>query len=53
MATAVDYIEFVAERVSAAVTERMAGGAVRYRKMFGEYMVYVNDRRGQIECIVI
>ena len=37
MATSNDYIEFVAERVDKF-------GAIRTRKMFGEYMVYLNDR---------
>ena len=37
MATSTDYIEFVAERVDKF-------GAIRTRKMFGEYMVYLNDR---------
>lgn len=37
MATSTDYIEFVAKRVDKF-------GAIRTRKMFGEYMVYLNDR---------
>ena len=37
MATSTDYIEFVAERVDKF-------GAIRTRKMFGEYMVYLNDK---------
>ena len=37
MATAKDYMEYVCERLSEC-------GDVRYRKMFGEYMVYVNDK---------
>ena len=37
MATSVEYIEFVRERL-----DRF--GSVRTRKMFGEYMVYFNDR---------
>lgn len=37
MATSVDYIDFVKERI-----DRF--GAIRTRKMFGEYMVYFNDR---------
>ena len=36
MATTKDYIEYVCERLHGA-------GGLRYRKMFGEYMVYVND----------
>lgn len=37
MATSAEYIEFVRERI-----EKF--GAIRTRKMFGEYMVYLNDR---------
>ncbi|HAX83710.1 MAG TPA: hypothetical protein DCY15_04310 [Ruminococcaceae bacterium] len=37
MATSVEYIEFVREKL-----DRF--GSVRTRKMFGEYMVYFNDR---------
>ena len=35
MATTPDFVEFVCEQISGA-------GDIRYRKMFGEYMVYVN-----------
>ena len=37
MATRPDFIEYVCSQ-----TEGI--GAVRYKKMFGEYMVYVNDK---------
>lgn len=37
MATTIDYIEFVCEQLSNY-------GDVRYKKMFGEYMVYIDDR---------
>lgn len=37
MATTAHYIEFVCERLAGV-------GAVRYRKMFDEYTVYVNDK---------
>lgn len=37
MATSPAYIAFVCEQLSGL-------GAVRSRKMFGEYMVYVNDK---------
>jgi TfoX/Sxy family transcriptional regulator of competence genes len=43
MATTPDYIEFVCEQVREA-------GAVRYKKMFGEYMVYVNDKPILLVC---
>ena len=43
MATTVDYIEFVCGQVRDA-------GAVRYKKMFGEYMVYVNDKPILLVC---
>lgn len=37
MATTQDYIEYVCERLPDC-------GNVRYRKMFSEYMVYINDK---------
>lgn len=37
MATTEDFIEYVCKQIEQT-------GAVRYRKMFGEYMVYVNDK---------
>ena len=37
MATTQDYMEYVRERLPEC-------GDVRYRKMFGEYMVYLNDK---------
>ena len=37
MATSSEYIEFVCEKIKDF-------GAVRSRKMFGEYMVYLNDK---------
>lgn len=43
MATTEDFIRFVADQVADA-------GIVRYRKMFGEYMVYVNDRPVLLVC---
>lgn len=43
MATAADYIEFVCEQLSGV-------GVVRSRKMFGEYMVYVNDKPILLVC---
>jgi TfoX/Sxy family transcriptional regulator of competence genes len=43
MATSVDYIEFVCGQVGNT-------GAVHYKKMFGEYMVYVNDKPILLVC---
>jgi TfoX/Sxy family transcriptional regulator of competence genes len=43
MATTLEYIEYVAAQVADC-------GAVRYKKMFGEYMVYIpptGDEYGQ------
>ncbi len=37
MATSKEYIEFVCERIQSF-------GNIRYRKMFGEYMAYLNDK---------
>lgn len=43
MATDLSYIDFV--------TEQLRGlGEVRYRKMFGEYMVYVDDKPLVLVC---
>ena len=43
MATSVEYVEYVCEQVRGT-------GDVRYRKMFGEYMVYVNDKPVLLVC---
>lgn len=43
MATTADFIEYVCEQIRGA-------GAIRYRKMFGEYMVYVNDKPILLVC---
>lgn len=43
MATSLDYIEFVAGQIKGDY-------AVRYKKMFGEYMVYVNDKPVLLVC---
>ena len=43
MATSVDYIEFVMEQITGV-------GDIRYKKMFGEYMVYVNDKPVLLVC---
>ena len=37
MATTLEYIEYVCEQLQGI-------GDIRYKKMFGEYMVYVNDK---------
>ncbi len=44
MATSVDFMEYVCAQLSDC------GGAVRYRKMFGEYMVYLNDKPILLVC---
>lgn len=43
MATSVDFIEFVCEQLP-------DGFSVRYKKMFGEYMVYANDKPILLVC---
>ncbi|MCL1879975.1 MAG: TfoX/Sxy family protein [Actinomycetia bacterium] len=43
MATTVDFIEYVCGQIEGA-------GAVRYKKMFGEYMVYVDDKPILLVC---
>lgn len=43
MATTIDYIEYVCEQIQGV-------GEIRYKKMFGEYMVYVNNKPVIIVC---
>lgn len=43
MATTVEFIEFVCSQIDAAYQ-------VRYRKMFGEYMVYANNKPILLVC---
>lgn len=43
MATSLDFIEYACEQISGV-------GAIRYRKMFGEYMAYVNDKPILLIC---
>lgn len=43
MATTNEYIEYVCEQINGI-------GAIRYKKMFGEFMVYVNDKPIIIVC---
>jgi TfoX/Sxy family transcriptional regulator of competence genes len=43
MSTTQDFVEYVTSQID----ERFA---VRYRKMFGEYMVYVNDKPILLVC---
>ncbi len=46
MPTSQEFIEFVCEQITSAPSIR----AVRYRKMFGEYMVYANDKPILLVC---
>ena len=43
MATSLDYIEYVAEQAADC-------GMVRYKKMFGEYMVYIDEKPILLVC---
>ena len=43
MATTNEYIEYVCEQIKGI-------GEIRYKKMFGEFMVYVNDKPIIIVC---
>ncbi|MDR0885660.1 MAG: TfoX/Sxy family protein [Clostridiales Family XIII bacterium] len=43
MATSVNFIEYVCAQITGT-------GDIRYRKMFGEYMVYVNDKPILLVC---
>jgi TfoX/Sxy family transcriptional regulator of competence genes len=47
MATTQDYIEFVYDQVCGV---GIPSECVRYKKMFGEYMVYVNDKPLLLVC---
>ena len=43
MATDLEFIQYVCEQISET-------GRIRYRKMFGEYMAYVNDKPILLVC---
>ena len=43
MATDLEFIQYVCDQINET-------GRVRYRKMFGEYMVYVNDKPLLLVC---
>jgi len=43
MACSLDFIEFVSSQIATA-------GTVRYRKMFGDYMVYVDEKPVVLVC---
>lgn len=43
MATTNEYIEYVCEQIKGV-------GEIRYKKMFGEFMIYVNDKPIIIVC---
>lgn len=43
MATSIDFIDFVCDQIRDV-------GMIRYKKMFGEYMVYVNDKPVLLVC---
>ena len=43
MATSIEYIEFVCGQIKEI-------GEIRYRKMFGEYTVYINDKPIILVC---
>lgn len=43
MATSIDFIDFVCDQIRDV-------GEIRYKKMFGEYMIYVNDKPVLLVC---
>ena len=43
MATDLEFIQYICDQINTT-------GKVRYRKMFGEYMVYVNDKPILLVC---
>lgn len=43
MASSLDYVEFVCEQIK-------DDWSIRYKKMFGEYMIYLNDKPVLLVC---
>lgn len=43
MSTTLDFIEYVCDQIAGV-------GKIRYKKMFGEYMVYVNEKPILLVC---
>ncbi|MPW26737.1 transcriptional regulator [Alkalibaculum sp. M08DMB] len=43
MATSVEYMEYICDQIRGI-------GDIRYKKMFGEYMLYVNDKPILLVC---
>ena len=43
MATTIEYIEYICEQIKGI-------GEIRYKKMFGEFMVYVNEKHAVSCC---
>lgn len=43
MATSIEYVEFVCDQIKDV-------GAVRFKKMFGEYLIYVNEKPVLLVC---
>jgi len=43
MATTIDFIDYIYEQIEGV-------GTLRHRKMFGEYMVYINDKPILLVC---
>ena len=43
MATSLDFIEYACDQIRGV-------GVIRYRKMFGEYMIYINDKPILLVC---
>ncbi|MDR0379340.1 MAG: TfoX/Sxy family protein [Candidatus Accumulibacter sp.] len=43
MASTPDFVEYVCEQLAGV-------GAIRHRKMFGDYMVYINDKPVLLVC---
>lgn len=43
MATTQDFVEYVCKQIEGV-------GSIRYRKMFGEYLIYVDERPTLVVC---
>lgn len=52
MSSSLDFVEYVCDQISCpeGFVEGGLPWVVRYRKMFGEYMVYVNDKPVFLVC---
>lgn len=43
MATSIDFMNYICDQINGV-------GEIRYRKMFGEYLIYVNEKPLIVVC---